>query len=58
MTIQFTTAVSNAQFLFFLSSPHTTSASVTKCFVVRKGAEFSTEVVKQEAELTPEMIQR
>ena len=32
--------------------------SIVKCFVVRKGSEFTTQLSKQDVDLTPEMIQR
>lgn len=31
---------------------------IVKSYLVTKGDEFSTEIVKQEADLSPEMIQR
>lgn len=34
------------------------SSSVIKSYLVTKGTGFSLEIVKQEADLTPEMIQR
>jgi len=43
--------------LLFLSYfAHT--CSVTKSFIVSKGAKFSTSVAKQDTDLTPEMIAR
>ena len=37
---------------------HIFNNSVVKSFVVTPGADFSTEVSKQDVDLTPEMIQR
>lgn len=41
-----------------MSARHVSQSSVVKCFVVRRGQDFSTQILKQEVSLTPEMIQR
>lgn len=38
--------------------PHPLYFRVVKSYVVRPGKDFSTEVTRQETDLTPEMIQR